>query len=35
MPLTLRAKAAMGLESAIAAVTVLLVAARSVNVLGN
>ena len=33
MPLTLRAKAAMGLESAIAAVTVLLVAA--VNVLGN
>ena len=35
MPLTLRAKAAMGLESAIAAVTVLLVAARAVNVLGN
>jgi hypothetical protein len=35
MPLTLRAKALMGLESFIAAVTVLLVAARAVNVLGS
>lgn len=35
LPLTLRAKAMMGLESAIAAVTVLLVAARAVNVLGT
>ena len=35
MPLTLRAKATMGLESAISAVTVLLVAARAVNVLGS
>jgi hypothetical protein len=35
MPLTLRAKAMMGFESAIAAVTVLLVAARAVNVLGS
>jgi uncharacterized membrane protein len=35
MPLTLRAKAMMGLESAISAVTVLLVAARAVNVLGS
>jgi uncharacterized membrane protein len=34
MPLSLRAKAAMGVESAISAVTVLLVAARAVNVLG-
>jgi hypothetical protein len=34
MPLTLRAKAMMGLESAISAVTILLVAARAVNVLG-
>jgi hypothetical protein len=34
MPLTLRAKALMGVESAISAVTVLLVAARAVNVLG-
>ena len=34
MPLSLRAKAMMGLESAISAVTVLLVAARAVNVLG-
>ena len=34
MPLSLRAKATMGLESAISAVTVLLVAARAVNVLG-
>ena len=33
MPLSLRAKALMGLESAISAVTVLLVAARAVNVL--
>lgn len=35
MPLTLRAKALMGLESFIAAITVLLVAARAVNVLGS
>jgi hypothetical protein len=34
MPLSLRAKAAMGLEAGISAVTVLLVAARAVNVLG-
>ena len=35
MPLSLPAKATMGLESAISAVTVLLVAARAVNVLGS
>jgi hypothetical protein len=35
MPLTLRAKALMGVESFVAAVTVLLVAARAVNVLGS
>jgi hypothetical protein len=35
MPLSLRAKATMGLESAISGVTVLLVAARAVNVLGS
>jgi hypothetical protein len=35
MPLSRRAKATMGLESAISAVTVLLVAARAVNVLGS
>jgi hypothetical protein len=35
MPLSLRAKAMMGLESAISAATVLLVAARAVNVLGS
>jgi hypothetical protein len=35
MPLSLRAKASMGLESAISAVIVLLVAARAVNVLGS
>ena len=35
MPLTVRAKAIMGLESGLAAVTVLLVAARAVNVLGS
>jgi hypothetical protein len=35
MPLTLRAKALMGFESALSAVTVLLVAARAVNVLGS
>jgi hypothetical protein len=34
MPLTVRAKLVMGLESAISAVTILLVAARAVNVLG-
>jgi hypothetical protein len=34
LPLSLRAKATMGVESAISAVTVLLVAARAVNVLG-
>ncbi len=35
MPLSLRVKALMGLESFVAAVTVLLVAARAVNVLGS
>ena len=35
MPLSLRAKALMGFESGISAVTVLLVAARAVNVLGS
>ena len=35
MPLTLRAKAIMGLEAFLSAVTVLLVAARAVNVLGS
>jgi hypothetical protein len=35
MPLSLRAKAAMGVEAAISAATVLLVAARAVNVLGS
>ena len=35
MPLTVRAKLVMGLESAISAVTILLVAARAVNVLGT
>ena len=35
MPLSLRAKALMGLASFVAAVTVLLVAARAVNVLGS
>jgi hypothetical protein len=35
MPLSIRAKALMGFESAIAAITVLLVAARAVNVLGS
>jgi hypothetical protein len=35
MPLSRRAKAMMGLESAISAATVLLVAARAVNVLGS
>lgn len=35
MPLSLRAKAAMGLEAGISAVTILLVAARAVNVLGE
>jgi hypothetical protein len=35
MPLSLRAKAMMGLESAISAITVLLVAARAVNILGS
>ncbi len=34
MPLSVRAKALMGFESAISAVTVLLIAARAVNVLG-
>lgn len=34
MPLSIRAKAMMGLESVLSAVTVLLVAARAVNVLG-
>jgi hypothetical protein len=34
MPLSIRAKALMGFESALSAVTVLLVAARAVNVLG-
>ena len=35
MPFSLRAKAVMGLESVISATTVLLVAARAVNVLGS
>jgi hypothetical protein len=35
MPLSLRAKGLMGLESFVAAVTILLVAARAVNVLGS
>ena len=35
MPMTLRAKALMGLESFVSAVTILLVAARAVNVLGS
>jgi len=35
MPLSLRAKVLMGFESGISAVTVLLVAARAVNVLGS
>ncbi len=35
MPLSLRAKGAMGLEAGISAVTILLVAARAVNVLGQ
>ncbi len=35
MPLSVRAKAIMGLESALSAVTVLLVAARAVNILGS
>ena len=35
LPLSLRAKAMMGLESALSAVTVLLVAARAVNILGS
>jgi hypothetical protein len=35
MPLSLRAKAMMGFESAIAAITVLLIAARAVNTLGS
>jgi hypothetical protein len=35
MPLSLRAKAMMGLGSAISAITVLLVAARAVNILGS
>jgi hypothetical protein len=35
MPISLRAKALMGFESAVSAVTVLLVAARAVNVLGT
>lgn len=35
MPLSLRAKAIMGFESLLSAVTVLLVAARAVNVLGS
>ena len=35
MPLSLRAKAMMGFESGISAVTVLLIAARAVNVLGS
>ncbi len=35
MPLSMRAKATMGPESAISAVTILLVAARAVNVLGS
>jgi hypothetical protein len=35
MPLSIRAKGMMGFESAISAVTVLLIAARAVNVLGS
>ena len=35
MPLSLRAKAAVALESVVSAGTVLLVAARAVNVLGG
>ena len=35
MPLSIRAKALMGLESVISAATVLLIAARAVNVLGS
>jgi hypothetical protein len=35
MPLSLRANAMMGLESAMPAVTVLMVAARAVNILGS
>ena len=35
MPLSLRAKAMMGLESGIAAFTVLVVFARAVNVIGS
>ena len=35
MPLTLHAKAMMGAESAISAITILLVAARAVNILGS
>lgn len=35
MPLSLPAKAMMGLESALSAVTVLLIAARAVNILGS
>ena len=35
MPLSLRAKGLMGLESFVSAVTLLLVAARAVNVLGS
>jgi hypothetical protein len=35
MPMTLRAKVLMGFESALAAITVLLVAARAVNILGS
>jgi hypothetical protein len=35
LPLSLRAKAVMGLESFLSAATVLLVAARAVNVLGT
>jgi hypothetical protein len=35
MPLTVRAKVLMGSESALAAITLLLVAARAVNVLGS
>ena len=35
LPLTLRAKALMGFESGLSAITVLLVAARAVNVLGS
>jgi hypothetical protein len=35
MPLTLGAKAMMGAESGISAITILLVAARAVNILGS